>query len=185
MLWREAIPTHAATDARGKRTEVTVVAGALANARAPSPPPRSWAARADSDVAIWTIDMEPGARFTLPEAPSGSDRALYFFRGDSLRAAERSVPARSLLRLRARTPVELASGDGGAQLLLLQGKPIGEPIVSHGPFVMNSGAEIQQAYADYRRSAFGGWPWPSHEPVHARDAGRFAVHADGRKERAG
>jgi hypothetical protein len=50
---------------------------------------------------------------------------------------------------------------------------------------MNSSAEIQQAHADYRRTRFGGWPWPSDEPVHARDAGRFAVHADGRKETAG
>jgi redox-sensitive bicupin YhaK (pirin superfamily) len=185
MLWRESIPTHAATDAHGKRTAVTIVAGALGDARAPAPPPRSWAARADSDVAIWTIEMEPNARFTLPAVPPGTDRTLYFFGGDALRISERPVAARSLLRLRAQPAVELASGDGGAQLLLLQGRPIGEPVVSHGPFVMNSGAEIQQAYADYRRTAFGGWPWPSNEPVHARDAGRFAVHADGRKERAG
>ena len=47
---------------------------------------------------------------------------------------------------------------------------------------MNSEAEIRQAMADYRRTLFGGWPWPSDGPVHARDAGRFAKHADGRLE---
>ena len=49
---------------------------------------------------------------------------------------------------------------------------------------MNSPAEIQQAMADYRRTGFGGWPWPADGPVHARDAGRFAKHADGHVEAA-
>jgi redox-sensitive bicupin YhaK (pirin superfamily) len=182
MLWREQIPTRDSRDAAGKRTSVTIVAGKLGDASAPLPPPRSWAARADSDVAIWTIAMEPGARFTLPKAASGTSRALYFFRGEGLHAGLRPVPAHSLARLRPDAAVELVNGDGAAELLLLQGRPIGEPVVSHGPFVMNSGAEIQQAFMDYRRTGFGGWPWPSHDPVHARESGRFAVHADGRNE---
>ena len=58
-------------------------------------------------------------------------------------------------------------------------------MAQHGPFVMNSRAEIQQAFVDYQRTAFGGWPWPSEAPVHPRDEGRFARHADGRLERNG
>jgi hypothetical protein len=45
---------------------------------------------------------------------------------------------------------------------------------------MNTRAEIQQAFEDYRRTGFGGWPWPSEEPVHPPGQGRFARHADGR-----
>jgi len=67
---------------------------------------------------------------------------------------------------------------------VLQGKPIGEPVVQHGPFVMNTRQEIQQAFLDYQRTRFGGWPWPSDDPVHPRAEGRFARHADGRIERA-
>jgi quercetin 2,3-dioxygenase len=48
--------------------------------------------------------------------------------------------------------------------------------------VMNAPHELQQAFADYRRTGFGGWPWPSDAPVHPREQGRFAVHADGRRE---
>ena len=65
------------------------------------------------------------------------------------------------------------------------GKPIGEPIAQYGPFVMNTPQEIEAAFNDYRRTQFGGWPWPSDDPVHAPDAGRFAKHADGRIERKG
>jgi hypothetical protein len=48
---------------------------------------------------------------------------------------------------------------------------------------MNTREELEQAFADYRRTLFGGWPWPENAPVHDRDAGRFAKHADGRVEK--
>lgn len=47
---------------------------------------------------------------------------------------------------------------------------------------MNTRSELERAFLDYRRTQFGGWPWPSDGPVHARAAGRFARHADGRRE---
>lgn len=183
MLWQQAIPRHEHVDAQGHKTQLVVVAGQYAGKRAPSPPPNSWAAQATSDVAIWTIKMEANASFTLPSAREGTDRTLYFFRGTSLRVAERKISARHLVQLRPERDVTLKAGEGGAELLLLQGRPIEEPVAKRGPFVMNTQEEIRQAFSDYQQTQFGGWPWDRRDPVHAREEGRFARHADGRTER--
>jgi redox-sensitive bicupin YhaK (pirin superfamily) len=183
MFWAEDIPKHVAADDAGRRTEVTVIAGAIGEAQPLAPPPESWAASAGSDVAIWTLRMEPGARFTLPAAPSGTNRRLYFFNGDALRIAGRDIPSYHSVELVADVDVELENGPAVTELLLLQGRPIGEPVVQRGPFVMNTEGEIRQTFLDYQRTQFGGWPWPTSFPVHAREEGRFAIHADGTVER--
>jgi len=183
MLWRDDIPRHVARDAEGRTTEVTVIAGRLGDSAPPAPPPHSWASRPDADVAIWTIKMAPGARWTLPAAAAGTHRTLYFFRGSDLTVDDRAIPARHGIDVRPDAAIVLGNGADEAELLLLQGRPIGEPVAQHGPFVMNTRGEIQQAFIDYQRTRFGGWPWQSGAPVHPRDERRFARHADGRIER--
>ncbi len=177
MLWDRAIPRVTADG-----VEVTVIAGRLGEATPPSPPPSSWASQPDSDLAIWSIRMQPGARWTLPAARPGTNRTLYLFRGKA-QIAGKALAAKVGVKLRGDVEVPLVA-DGEAELLLLQGRPIGEPVAAYGPFVMNTRAEIQQAFADYQRTRFGGWPWPTDDPVHPRDEDRFARHADGRVERA-
>jgi redox-sensitive bicupin YhaK (pirin superfamily) len=184
MLWDHTIPHHVERDAQGRTTEVTIVAGKLGDLSAPSPPPKSWAARKDSDVAIWTLKLAPNATWTLPATSADSLRNLYFFRGASLRIGERTLSPTVRIALRPEHAIELVNGSEESELLLLQGRPIREPVAQHGPFVMNTQVEIQQAFDDYRRTQFGGWPWPSDGPVHARDKTRFAKHADGRVESA-
>jgi hypothetical protein len=48
--------------------------------------------------------------------------------------------------------------------------------------VMNTKAEINQAFADYQKTKFGDWPWKSFARVHPREKGCFAIHADGTEE---
>jgi redox-sensitive bicupin YhaK (pirin superfamily) len=127
--------------------------------------------------------MQPGARWTLPQASSaGAVRTLYFFRGSELRVAGEAVGPGRVIVLDARRSAPLEAGDGECELLLLQGRPIGEPVVQYGPFVMNSRTEIERAFSDYQRTRFGGWPWATEEPVFPREDGRFARYADGRFE---
>ena len=183
MLWSDAIPTRTVRDASGRETRLTIVAGRYEDAVPPPPPPKSWAARPDTDVALWTLALAPGATFTLPPAERTSNRTLYFFTGESLRVAGTSVPPKSAIAVRPDASVLLENGPEESELLLLQGRPIGEQIAQYGPFVMNTRAEIEQAMSDYRRTLFGGWPWPSDGPVHERSEGRFARRPDGEIER--
>jgi redox-sensitive bicupin YhaK (pirin superfamily) len=195
MFWSHDIPRVMARDANGRITEVAVVAGQLqetdgtgiTNTVAPlSPPPNSWAAQPDSDVVIWTLRMAPGARWTLPAAAGGEGtrRMLYFFKGESVRLADESVSAHAAIEVRADDAIEITNtGKDVAEFLLLQGKPIAEPVVQYGPFVMNTQAEIAQTMADYRRTQFGGWSFAEEAPVHGRDPARFARHPDGREEK--
>jgi redox-sensitive bicupin YhaK (pirin superfamily) len=186
MLWADAIPLRVVRDARGRETEVTVIAGSFDGASPPPPPPHSWASRKDADVAIWCIRMQKGAEWTIPPAADPrASRTLYFFAGPSLEVGGRRFASHAGVGLRSDVAARVRAGDGDCELLLLQGRPIGEPVAQHGPFVMNTRAQIQQAVADYQRTGFGGWPWPKDDPVHGRDPARFARHADGRIERAG
>jgi len=184
MLWDRNIP-RVVHDEEGRKAEVTVVAGRLEGRVPPPPPPHSWASRPDSDVAIWCIRMEAGASLTLPPAASEeTSRTLYFFRGPSVRVGDEQQSSHAAIAVRSDVALSLQAGAGECELLVLQGRPIGEPVAAHGPFVMNNPAEIQQAIRDYQRTGFGGWPWPVDDPVHGRDEGRFAKHADGRVERS-
>ncbi len=182
MLWADTIPQVTVTDDAGQKSVVTVVAGRFGDKSAPKPPPNSWAARPEADIAIWTLALDPGARLTLPAAQAETLRTLFFFEGDGLYVGETSIDGPHGIAVQADRPVTLTAGPSPTQILMLQGRPIGEPVVQHGPFVMNTVDEIRQAYTDYQRTRFGGWPWPSHGPVHARTKGRFAKHADGRVE---
>ena len=194
MLWSHTIPRLTARDAHGRITEVAVVAGQLKETDGTgisaaidplAPPPDSWAAHLDADVAIWTLRMAPGAQWTLPAAQGESTRrTLYFFKGASVSISGQAIDAHAAVELHANQAVSLVNiGNEVAEFLLLQGRPIAEPVAQYGPFVMNTQAEIAQTVADYQRTQFGGWPWLDQAPVHGNDPARFARHPDGREER--
>ncbi len=206
MLWAESIPRLSVSDANGRLTELSCIAGTIAlenatvnatenatagstedvasGAATVSSPPDSWASQPESDLAIWTLAMEPGAHFALPTAQGKSTRrCLYFFKGAAVTVAGQRVESHAALELDASQELELVCGETRAEFLLLQGRPIGETVAQHGPFVMNTRQELVQAFEDYQRTQFGGWPWPDSAPVHGDERVRFARHHDGRLER--
>jgi redox-sensitive bicupin YhaK (pirin superfamily) len=184
MLWARDIPRVRLTDDAGRVAEITVIAGELDGQRPPPPPPSSWASRPEADVAIWHIRLDAGAEWELPPAAGEQTvRVLYAYEG-STTVAVHVADEPTAFALRSDAAVPLRGSEQGAELLLLQGRPIGEPVARQGPFVMNTNAEVDQAFMDYRRTGFGGWPFPDDAPVHPRERGRFARHADGRVEEA-
>lgn len=182
MLWNETIPVTKIPDEQGGITEIKLIAGKIDEIETPSPPPDSWAASVDHDVAIWVISMEPNAHWILPAAKSNVNRDLYFFEGDLITVANQEIQSYKGMELDYSQDVPIQNGSTPSRLLLLQGKPINEPVAKYGPFVMNSQAEIRQAMTDYQNTQFGGWPWPTHEHVHAKELGRFAKYVDGTEE---
>lgn len=109
-----------------------------------------------TDPLYVDVRLEPETQATVP-IPAGHRALVYAYEGDFRVGTERK-------RLRAHTAgllsdgdkITLAGGPSGGRALLLAGKPIGEPIVQYGPFVMNSRKEIEQAVADYRDGRLAG-----------------------------
>ena len=187
MFWANDIPGRVIEDVNGLQTHVSVIAGLLTNTDKPikalNPPPDSWATQVKGDVAIWTLRMPPGARFTLPAANAGTRRNLYFFKGQSIFIGGQEVRSHGAIELQGDVAVELINGSEESEFLLFQGKPIAEPVAQYGPFVMNTQVEIRQTIADYQSTQFGGWPWADPAPTHGRDPARLAVHPGGRVEK--
>ena len=182
MLWSESIPVLQSQDEKGRKIEARIIAGNILDTSAPTPAPDSWAAEPDNEVAIWVITLEPEAEFILPECAEGVNRDLYFYEGSSLKIANQEIPKYHSLEISTTGAIPINNGSTQSRLLLLQGKPIGEPVSKYGPFVMNTQAEIQKAFQDYRETEFGGWPWDSPDPVNSVDQGRFARYSDGSEE---
>ncbi len=180
MFWSGDVPR-----VRGANSEIAVVAGHIGDVAAPPPPPSSWASRPEAQVGIWTIRLDAGGRVELPAAEPDVARTLYFFAGDEIELGGEKVDRHAAIRVEPDVPITIETQGTAAELLCLQGRPIGEPVFQHGPFVMNTRQQIVDAIDDYQRTGFGGWPFDRDDPHHGRGQGRFAVHAGGRREEPG
>lgn len=175
MLWDAKTPRL-----RGDRVEVTVVAGGIGDHVPPPPPLSSYASRAEADVAVWHVRLDDGAHWALPAAAApDTARTLYHFAGSRLGVGGVEVEGRTGVVVRSDVELPVVGGPGGSEVLVLQGRPIGEPVAQYGPFVMNDRAGIEQAVSDYQRTGFGGWPWERPDPTHGHEPQRFARRADG------
>ena len=100
------------------------------------------------------LDVNLPANTALQIAVPHDDTVLaYVFEG-SLEIDGATIERQQVVRYSAGNTVQLQAGNNSARLLLLTGTPLGEPIAQHGPFVMNTEAEIQQAIEDYRTGNF-------------------------------
>jgi quercetin 2,3-dioxygenase len=183
MFWDKKIPVIKTEDEAGKASTVTLIAGSYQGQTALAPPPNSWASTSESDVAILTIKMAPHAVWSLPSCRPGTKRTIYTVTGRGITVETQKMNNRHQAVFKNEVATQIRNGDAETELLLLQAKPIGEPIAQYGPFVMNTQEEIQEAFRDYRRTEFGGWPWKSNDPIHGEKNERFARHANGREEK--
>ena len=183
MFWDADIPKVRTVGDDTRQAVVTIIAGRFGDTDPRPPPPNSWAARAEADVAIWHVHLDAGAEVTIPAATGdGTNRVVYLFEGDGLDISGTLIRGSMGAVVIAARELTLVAPYAPAECMILQGRPIGEPVAQNGPFVMNTDAEVRQAFVDYRDTRFGGWPWPSDAPTHGFDRDRFADHGDGRAE---
>ncbi|KJH82602.1 pirin family protein [Stutzerimonas stutzeri] len=103
--------------------------------------------RPDTEPQLFDLRLPAGSSIE-PQLPDGHRLMLYVFDGE-ISVAGKRLGKNQLARLSDQGELQLASS-AGAQVLLLAGRPLGEPIVQYGPFVMNSREEIEQALRDFR-----------------------------------
>lgn len=179
MLWNEDIPVSNTKDENGNTTMLEVLAGKFKSHAAPAAPPNSWANEDKNCVAVYNIKLDANAQFNLPATEKGVNRTLYYYVGNQLKINDQEIPNYHAAEVNETQDLILQNGTEESRVLVLQGKPINEPVVQHGPFVMNTRQEIQEAFEEYHKTQFGGWPWPKYDQVHPRNLGRFAKHGDG------
>jgi len=111
-------------------------------------------ARTFSPMNVWDIRMTAGKRVELPQ-PEGWSTLIVVLDGTVQINGEAVLRAAQLATLSTAGSGVLVEANSDAKLLLLAGEPIDEPVVGHGPFVMNSQQEIIQAIADFNSGKFG------------------------------
>jgi quercetin 2,3-dioxygenase len=181
MHWKERAQHVFGTNG----AKATVFAGRLGDSVGQASPPDSWAADPSHDVGVYYIDLPPSSSFKLPPALGGTDvhRGAWIVEGSGMVAESRKFPSMTHLKLNANIEIEFENtGTDTGGVLVLQGKPINEPVAQHGPFVMNTREEIVEAFNDYRKTQFGGWPWPEDGMAWNREKGRFAMRKIGNVE---
>ncbi|WP_428422893.1 pirin family protein [Methylibium sp.] len=125
---------------------VRVIAGALQGATGP--------ARSFSPMNVWDLRLAAGRQARLP-VPAGHTTALFVLKGAVRVAGGETVGEAELAVLERDGDTVMVEALQDATLLLLGGEPLREPVVGHGPFVMNTQAEIRQAFLDHQSGRLG------------------------------
>ena len=129
----------------GTGTTVRLYAGELGGAVGPAPMP--------TPVLVAHVQLDPGGQVTLP-VPRGWTAAFTVVAGSVEAAGQAMKPGDTPVFADDGEHVTVSSTSGG-QVLLMCGEPIAEPIATGGGFVMNTSAEIDQAFADLAAGRFG------------------------------
>ena len=131
--------------------EAKVIAGTLEQGAAQTRGPIQGLS---TEPLYFDVHLPPFGEFEAP-VPAGHNAFLYVYEGQAA-IGDNPLPNRAAGLLTDGDRVQLRAGQDGARLLLLAGKPLHEPVVQYGPFVMNTREEIERAVLDYQRGALTG-----------------------------
>lgn len=178
MFWSEQIP-----QIKAPKVHVNLIAGNFQGQQSLQPPPDSWASDANNEVLILLVKLDEGGEITLPKVSEDTNRMLYFFEGSFLEINGAKVVKKTAVKIKDSSEQKIKATAPLSEFLLLQAKKIGEPVVQHGPFVMNTKADIIQTFEDFQKTQFGGWNWERSDMVHGPRIERFAKYPNGKIEK--
>ncbi len=118
-------------------------------------------AKTFTPVDLWDVRIEAGGRAEL-RVPEGYTTVLFVLKGKALINASQPAGEADLVLFERAGDAITVEADADTTLLVLNGQPIAEPVVGHGPFVMNTQQEIRQAIADYQNGTLGHVPSLAH-----------------------
>lgn len=175
LHWHEDVPIFKSPSGK---SSVRVWAGKYAGLQALPPTENSWAANPNAKVTILFFKISPGESLKLESVSDDKvNRTLYVTEGDAplqlSTGEEVALESYATLSVSDQDTILRNPGSKEMQALYIAGVSINEPVVHHGPFVMNTTEEIQRAFQEYRETRFGGWPWDRDDPVFDRTIGRF------------
>jgi len=175
MFWEKDIPKVNEKDHNNNNIQIELIAGEYKNIKAIAPPSDSWASDPNNHISVWIIKLAPNAQWTIPSSVDNLNRNLYFYEGDNITIDNQKIENYHSVSLTSNKDITIQNGNKDSSLLFLQGRPINEPVVQYGPFVMNSKEEIQQAFIDFQKDNFGGWAWGEPGKTHGTKE-RFAEY---------
>lgn len=186
MLWDEEVPVFTMLSEGGRRTTVRTIAGKPPCGETFEPPPHSWAADPENAVQILHVWMEGGAVWEFLRAADKSNCLIYVFGGEpesAVTVSSASISAETVKRGQGAHMENTGEvrfqfrAVGSAEILILEGMPIGEPVVWHGPMVTESDGAMAAAMTRYFTGQMGKWQHEDKAPVHQGEA-RFAKYGD-------
>lgn len=147
--YQEFAPDRIPEVSPAQGVRVKVIAGRVGDVAGPIVQPAT-------DPTYFDVALDPGAHWTHA-LPEGHNAFAYAYEG-ALTVGDdedaRSLEAQELAVLGGGDTLSLRAGTQGARLLVVAGKPTGEPVARHGPFVMNTREELMQAFVDYQQGKF-------------------------------
>lgn len=174
MIWEDEIPQW-----KTSGVFTRLIYGQIDEYKQSVCPPNSWAADHQNQLQLVQYILDPGATLQLPSTNGPLNRALYQYKGSAEINGQAFEEGTGVFIEEHEKLTIINCSESPVYFILMQGKPIGEPVAKYGPFVMNTSQEIEQVIQNYRRTEFGGWPWPTAEHVHDAGRGRFAQYPDG------
>ncbi|XUB36359.1 hypothetical protein IGI41_001353 [Enterococcus sp. DIV0876] len=179
LRWHEDTPIVPLANKNEDKNFLKILAGHYYDVYAERPEEHSYGFEEENHINIWDGKLEKGETISIPSFPE--DVKVQFYVGEGKFKTDETFIERNSLLIYTSDREVTFTAEEDAEFMVFIGKEIDEEVYAYGPFVMNTREEILQAYEDFQKDQFGGWPWETDAPTIPPEKGRFSVYDKGTK----